>query len=211
MDPVTRYIELALAPDIEGLTRLVEQTSAELGSVAYYDHLVRAALVEVGARWERDELTVGDEHLITALTEQLLADRSRRHAGSSHVAVAACTPDNRHRVGLLIVADVIAQAGWQPILLGAQTPIMDVGRLARERGAELIMLSVGLESELDRLTDDLEELRGLVDDGVAIVVGGGPLARRPDWTPPGHVVACASAAEAHAEAVRLLPQVGTRA
>lgn len=211
MDPVTHYIELALAPDVEGLTRLVEQTSAELGSVAYYDDLVRAALVEVGARWERDELTVGDEHLITALTEQLLADRSRGHAGSRHVAVAACTPDNRHRVGLLIVADVIAQAGWQPIVLGDQTPVMDVGLLARERGAELIMLSVGLESELDRLTDDLEELRGLVDDGVAIVVGGGPLARRPDWTPPGHVVACASAAEAHAEAGRLLQQAGSRA
>lgn len=209
MDPVTRYIELALAPDIEGLARLIEQTTVELGPLACYDALIRPALIEVGHRWERDELTVGDEHLITALTEELISSLSQRHAGSSHVALVACTPDNRHRVGMLMVADALGIAGWQPIMLGAETPLGDLGRMARERGARLIALSVGLEAELDGLSAALDELRAVVGDEVAILLGGGPLGRHGHWRPPAHVVTLSTAAQAAAEGQRRLPHVGT--
>lgn len=203
MHAVDHYIELALRPDVEGLAKLVQDAVAEQGTLACYDTLIRPALVEVGARWERDELTVGDEHLITSLTEQVLADLSRRHAGSPHVAVVACTVANRHRVGLLMVADALALAGWQPVVLDAETRIDDIVHVARDRGAALIALSVGLDEELDDLTTTLRTLRGDVGDQTHIIVGGGPLARS-TWTPPAGVEVCSSAAEAYdASSLRL--------
>ena len=196
MRAVDHYIELALRPDVEGLAKLVQDTVAEQGTLACYDTLIRSALVEVGARWERDELTVGDEHLITSLTEQVLAELSRRHAGSPHVAVVACTFANRHRVGLLMVADALALAGWQPLVLDAETSIGDIARVARDRGATLIALSVGLDDEPDDLTTTLQTLRGDVGDQAHILVGGGPLARS-TWSPPAGIEVCSSATEAH--------------
>jgi MerR family transcriptional regulator, light-induced transcriptional regulator len=209
MDAVARYIRLALEPDVTELTLLLQSHIDEVGPLGCYDTLIRPALIEVGRRWEHDELTVGDEHLITALTEQLLADLSRRHAGSTHVAVAACTPGNRHRVGILMIADALGLAGWQAIVLGAETPAAEVGRMARDRGAELIALSLGLDAELDELASTLTEVRELAGDDVAIMIGGGPLSRRPSWEPPEGVVACSSAAEAHLEGSRLLGRVGS--
>jgi methanogenic corrinoid protein MtbC1 len=205
MHEVDRYIELALQPEVEGLASLVDATVAEHGTLACYDTLIRPALVEVGARWERDELTVGDEHLITSMTEQVLAGLSQRPAGSTHVAVVATTPGNRHRVGLVMTADALGLAGWQPVVLGAETPIRDIGHLARERGAALIALSLGLDEELGGLTAALETLRDDVGE-VHILVGGGPLARNA-WEPPPGVEACSSATEAHAAASLLLERL----
>ena len=203
MRAVDQYIELALRPDVEGLAALVDATVTEQGTLACYDTLIRPALVEVGARWERDELTVGDEHLITSVTEQVLARLSQRHAGSPHVAVAACTPGNRHRVGLAMIADAVGLAGWQPVVLGAETPTRDIGHVARDRGAALIALSLGLDEELDELTAVLETLRHDVGDHVHILVGGGPLTRTA-WEPPPGVEVCSSATEAHAAGSLLL-------
>lgn len=212
MDAVDRYIRLALEPDLAGLARLLDETIEEVGPLAGYDELVRPALVEVGRRWERDELTVGDEHLITALTEQVLTDLSRRHTGSDHVAVVACTPANRHRVGLLMVTDALGLAGWQPIVMAAQTPALDIARTARDRGAQLIALSVGLEVELDDLADQLDGIREVVGAEVPILLGGGPLARHPEgFRPPAGVTVCLSAHEAHAQGSRLLGLVGSSA
>jgi MerR family transcriptional regulator, light-induced transcriptional regulator len=125
------------------------------------------------------------------------------------VAVAACAPGNRHRVGILMIADALGLAGWQAIVLGAETPAAEVGRMARDRGAELIALSLGLDAELDELASTLTEVRELAGDDVAIMIGGGPLSRRPSWEPPEGVVACSSAAEAHLEGSRLLGRVGS--
>jgi MerR family transcriptional regulator, light-induced transcriptional regulator len=206
MHAVDRYIALALQPDVEGLAALVEATVAEHGTLACYDTLIRPALVEVGARWERDELTVGDEHLITSMTEQVLAGLVQRPAGSTHVAVVATTPGNRHRVGLVMIADALGLAGWQPAVLGAETPIRDIGHLARERGAALIALSLGLDEELGGLTAALETLRDDVGDQVHILVGGSPLARNA-WEPPPGVEACSSATDAHAAGSLLLERL----
>ncbi len=210
MPAIDRYIALALQPDVEGLAALVDDTVAEHGTLACYDALIRPALVEVGARWERDELTVGDEHLITSMTEQVLAGLSQRHAGSPHVAVAACTPGNRHRVGLLMIADALGLAGWQPVVLGAETPLRDLGHVARDRGAAVIALSLGLDEELADLPAVLETLRAEVGDHVRILVGGGPLARTA-WDPPTGVEMCSSATEAHAAGSLLLGRLHSHA
>ena len=200
MDPVSQYIELALRGDLDGLSTLVEEVNARGGPLAHYDLLIRPALAEVGDRWARGLLTVGEEHLITALSEQLATGMSRRgRGGSEHVAIVACTPGNHHRVGLLAAADALALAGWHPLVLGSDTPTQDVARLARERDAGLVALSVGLDVELATLEEQLQHLRGVMRQEAAVLVGGNALFRA-DWLAPPYVIACDSAAQAYAEA-----------
>jgi MerR family transcriptional regulator, light-induced transcriptional regulator len=200
MEPVSRYIELALRGDLDGLAVLVEEATARAGPLAHYDLLIRPALAEVGDRWERGLLTVGEEHLITALSEHLVAGMSRRETGGSdNVAIVACTPGNQHRVGLLAVADALALAGWNPLILGADTPTRELARMARDRDAGLVALSVGLDAELPTLQDQLRRLRTVVRPDAAILVGGNALFRA-DWLAPPYAIACDSASQAYAEA-----------
>ena len=82
-------------------------------------------------------------------------------------AIVACTPGNQHRVGMLAVADALALAGWHPLVLGSDTPTQDVARMARDRDAGLVALSVGLDAELPTLEGQLRRLRAVVRPGAA--------------------------------------------
>lgn len=202
-DLVERYVALALEPDVEALTRLLDDVIATSGHLSAYDELIRPALVEVGRRWEADELTVADEHLITALTEQMVASR-RIRSRHGPTAVVACTPANEHRVGAGLVADAIRLAGWQPLELGARTPWEQLADLCRRRDARLVALSVGMSEELDGLDQHLAALRSALGESCAILVGGGALLRAPGWHPPPGVTVADSTAAAQAVARRLL-------
>lgn len=194
MEAVERYLELALAPDVEALTKLVFDAVEEEGPLVAYDRLVQPALEETGRRWELDQLTVADEHLVTALTEQVLSSVGRRRTGGP-LAVVSCTPANEHRIGATMVADALALAGWRPLLLGAKTPFDALEELCLERGAGLVALSVGLNEELHALWERLREVRATLGDRVPILVGGGALLRG-TWQPPEGVTVATSACAA---------------
>jgi MerR family transcriptional regulator, light-induced transcriptional regulator len=202
MDPIDRYLELALTPDAEGLTRLFEQQLAAGGAEATYDRLVQPALERLGARWERDEITVADEHLVTALTEQLLAGIAVRRGGGPS-AVVACTPGNEHRLGALIAADGLRRAGWQPRLLPPPTSWAGIVRACEQGRVSLLALSVGTDDELTVLDEDLRWLRAAIGPSTPILVGGGAVRRRTDWQPPPGVSSGTTAADVLREGRRL--------
>lgn len=201
---VDTYLDLALLPDVEGLADLVLERVEEKGALPVYEQLLQPALEEVGRRWEHDELTVADEHLVTALTEQVLT-RIRRRVTSGPTAVVACTPGNEHRVGAVMVGDTLGLAGWNPMVLGARTPFEDLAELCAARDARLVALSVGIEEELGVLGTQLERLRLRLGPDVHIVVGGGALLREQDWHAPADVKVCTSVVELLGVARDLLP------
>ncbi len=205
---VDAYLEMALVPDVEGLAELVLGRVAEQGALPVYELLLQPALEEVGRRWENDELTVADEHLVTALTEQVLT-RVRRRVTSGPMAVVACTPGNEHRVGATMVSDTLGSAGWNPMLLGARTPFEDLGALCAARDVRLVALSVGIEEELGVLGPQLERLRLRVGPEVHVIVGGGALRRQPDWHPPVGMTVCNSVLGLLDVARELLPAPAT--
>lgn len=201
---VDTYLDLALLPDVEGLAELVLGRIATQGALPVYERLLQPALEEVGRRWEDDELTVADEHLVTALTEQVLT-RVRRRVTSGPRAVVACTSGNEHRIGAMMVTDTLGSVGWNPILLGARTPFADLATLCDARGVRLVALSVGIEEELGVLGTQLERLRLRVGPDVHVIVGGGALRRRPGWHAPVGVTICTSVLELPVVARRMLP------
>ncbi len=201
---VDSYLDLALLPDVEGLAELVLDQVAALGALPVYERLLQPALEEVGRRWENDELTVADEHLVTALTEQVLT-RVRRKSTSGPIAVVACTPGNEHRVGAMMVSDALGSAGWNPMLLGARTPFEDLAALCAARGVQLVALSVGIEEELGVLAPQLERLRLRVGPDMHVIVGGGALRRQPGWHAPDGMSVCTSVVDLPGIAREFLP------
>lgn len=207
---IAAFLAAALRPDVDALTEMVLGAVERDGALSVYDELLAPALREVGHRWERDELTVADEHLVTALTEQVLA-RVRHRAGPGPVAVSACTPGNDHRLGATMVADTLGLAGWSALLLASPTPFDDLVSFASGRDARLVAVSVGVEEELPGLAADLRQLAAQLGGAVPIVVGGGALLRQPDWNAPAGVHVRTTAAGLLDLARDLLPHDGARA
>jgi methanogenic corrinoid protein MtbC1 len=104
--------------------------------------LLAPALRQVGERWQANELSVADEHLVTSAAEAslyALANEARPETGGSPVAVA-CAEGDWHAVAAHMFAEVLRSRGLATTFLGASTPAEHVTRfLERHRHGALVV------------------------------------------------------------------------
>jgi DNA-binding transcriptional MerR regulator len=142
----------------------LDQAFALNGVEETMEGIVRPLLETVGERWERGELTVADEHLVSEAVRSrlghLLGDVG---GGVRGVAVLACAPGERHELGLMMATIALRRDGWKVFYLGCDTPVEDALALARRVSARFLGWSVSTPEHGDALKPA---------DDVTLVVGG---------------------------------------
>ncbi|MFO0585559.1 MAG: cobalamin-dependent protein [Anaeromyxobacter sp.] len=141
---------------------------------ALFLDLLQTSLFEVGTRWAAGQLSVAQEHLATAITEEALAlamPHTLDRDDNGRSAVIACCADELHQIGGRMVADTLAMQGWDVAFLGANTPVDDLVALVASRRFDLVGLSVALRENLPRAVQAAGKVRRAVPD-VPIAVGG---------------------------------------
>jgi MerR family transcriptional regulator, light-induced transcriptional regulator len=168
------FIRLLLAGDRRGATDHARRVLQERGVVHLYEAVIQPALAEVGRRWFADELTIADEHLATATAQVALAslfpllpiptERGPR-------VLVACVEGERHALGALMAADLLAVDGWDDVFLGPDVPVDEIAAKAAELEPAFIALGVTLPERLPALRRTVAALRAALDSP-RIVVGG---------------------------------------
>ena len=153
------------------LARLLDQTFALARLETALREVLAPVFQRVGDSWEHGELSVAQEHLLSAgvraRLERLLADARGNVRGD---AVLACVEGERHELGLLTLAALLRADGWQVAYLGPDTPVLDALQLAESSGARLLCLSASMT---DRVAELEAALRGVkIPSGVKLVLGG---------------------------------------
>jgi methanogenic corrinoid protein MtbC1 len=104
-------------------------------------------LRRLGDAWECGEVTVAQEHYASGLIRGRMLALGPGLSRAAHaerdpqpVAVLACTTHERHDIGLLGFDLLLRRDGWQVTFLGADTPVPTVVDLARDLGADLMVL-----------------------------------------------------------------------
>jgi DNA-binding transcriptional MerR regulator len=158
----------ALADDLRASLHALDEAGAEAALdslLAAYalDTVLRDAVLpflrDLGERWARGTITVGQEHFASAVIAGRLHALARGwDAGVGPRAVLACPSDERHDLGLLCFALALRGRGWRVSYLGADTPTAAIESVAATLDAELIVLGaaraeplVGVAAPLARL------------------------------------------------------------
>ena len=129
-DLIDALIAAAEEFDVTRFDTLLD-TAFEHGRLPGIRDVVLPMLVEIGVRWERDELSVGDEHLTSHLLERRLLGMARGwEGGSGPLALLACPPGERHTLGLVCFGLLLADHGWRIAYLGADTPLDQIAALS---------------------------------------------------------------------------------
>jgi methanogenic corrinoid protein MtbC1 len=176
------YLDALRAADAPGAYRIASKALAGGMTVPeLYQAVIAPAMHAIGELWERGALTVADEHLATALTHRVLAalrpplrvevaDGSGRSSPKGSVMLAAVEGE-QHALGLRMAADVLEDAGFQTIYLGADVPTSDLLQAVSAFSPDLLALS----ATMPELADRLEEVSGVIRDShpeVELLVGG---------------------------------------
>jgi hypothetical protein len=127
----------------------------------------------LGERWAAGETCVASEHLGTAILRNLLGAALRTTAAGRHAApiLFATLAGERHELGALAAAVVAADAGGNPVFLGADLPLDEVAQAARALGAAAVAVGFCVERG-ERAQRALRALRGALDPAVELWVGG---------------------------------------
>jgi MerR family transcriptional regulator, light-induced transcriptional regulator len=142
-------------------------------------------LVEVGERWQRQELSVLDEHVVSERLARGLArigEALPSRPGAPR-ALLACLEGDEHVLGLALVELSLREIGWTTLWAGARTPRVELERIVTGLQLELIALSASAgSSDADTLRQASQSLaRACAPRGIALALGGeGPWPEDPE-------------------------------
>lgn len=180
--PQQAQFTAALRRGDEAAARAIVQRALADGATAsdvYYD-IFAPGMVTIGELWERNELSVAEEHLATAITERLIGqlspsfDQPADQAARGSI-VLGCVQGERHALGLRMLADLFRAAGWRVLYLGADVPNADWVRLAVRINADLVAISAGTTRLLPQVRALIDDLRAALPS-LGVLVGGAAFA-----------------------------------
>jgi methanogenic corrinoid protein MtbC1 len=207
-----KYLEILLNGNKEEAIELILDAAEEEGASVrdFYTYVFTPVLREAGRLWQRDEISVADEHFITQITLTLINQLYLYFPDvpkKGHRLVAACVTGELHDLGIKMVSDFFEMEGWETFMLGANTPRDSIVEAIRTQKADLVALSAShpmLVGELEGIITTIRSEKDL--SHVKILVGGAPFNEEPNlWQSIG---ADGSAKDAE-EAVRLAKSLVT--
>ena len=107
----------------------------------------------------------------------MLGPRMRTTPKDGRLAVVTGSPEERHALGVQMVADFLEGDGWEVLNLGASTPARDLARLADAERPDVVALSTSTPAGLPGAAEAVQALVAL--DPRPLVVLGGQLWRGP--------------------------------
>jgi DNA-binding transcriptional MerR regulator len=127
------------------------------------DTLLRDVIVpylhELGERWEREEVSIAQEHFAsTVLRGRLLGLARGWGRGIGPIAVLACAPGEQHDLGLLAFGLALRARGWRIVYLGTDTPITSVADAVRSCNPEAVVVSAVDPRVFRRHAEGLQQL-----------------------------------------------------
>ena len=141
------------------------------------DRVVGPALEEVGRGWECGQLDVMQEHratqMVVAALYELQGTLRSRPAGDRPVAVGGAPTGDPTLVPTLLAKLVLADAGWEAVNLGPQTPVEAFASAMNELRPRLVWVcATHLEEPEGFLREYREVYRQAEERGIAVAVGG---------------------------------------
>ncbi|MDV6374846.1 MerR family transcriptional regulator [Deinococcus arenicola] len=140
------------------------------------------ALVEIGERWARGEITIAHERgashflrsRLSALMDIAGNEAGQQDGGVGPLVVAACAPGEQHELGLMMLTLAVRRRGVRVAYLGANVPLDDLSIFAHQRGAQAILLAVNGDWALQ--DSDLNAVNGRATPVIGGTVNGIPVA-----------------------------------
>ncbi|WKZ81756.1 MAG: cobalamin-dependent protein [Acidimicrobiia bacterium] len=183
-----RLEDRLLAGDRPGSWGVVESALASgLDPVRFYVDVLAPALRRIGDGWARGDFSVAEEHRASVVAGSLmgrLGPRFNRPGRKRGKVVIGTPPGEQHALAVGMAADLLRAAGWEVVDLGADLPVDEFVRAAKQAAPiDAVAVSVTASTSLGNARSLVSELRragvgpivvggGLVDAAVAAELGG---------------------------------------
>lgn len=176
------FLRQAMAGERDAAWETV-MTADEVGMplLKLFADVLEPALIQVGARWERGDLSVAQEKEISELSRDLIIELTARYtpaAAEGPAIVAGCVEGERHELGLRMICGLLRRQGYRVHFLGADVAPRFLVDAVRLRQPDAVLLSASIEAHLFAIRDALDALTATRGHDTLPVLAGGAAVRR---------------------------------
>lgn len=160
--------------DAAGLETTLARALVSLSKPVLLEKVIEPLMYTVGDMWLDGSIKVLHEHQASAVIRTFLGNlASPIKAPPTAPKIISATPAGQmHEFGALITTVISAFDGWNAIYIGRNTPTEDIVSAANQKGVKALALSIVYPADDPVLARELIRLKGLLNDNVALLIGG---------------------------------------
>lgn len=178
------YLQQILEGNAAGaIDTLKNAASSGLSAAEIYLDILLPAQREIGRLWHLGDVTISEEHLVTATTQRamsVLSNAGSDIAPNGKTIVAAAVAGNAHDVGLRAVADLFQMQGWRAIFVGSDIPAGELPNTLTYFEGDVLLLGATLSTQIQKVAETIRLIRDRCERDVKIIVGGAAFDEAPD-------------------------------
>lgn len=178
LEPDTPWLQWLLDDQTELIKQTLQQQILRRGLGPTVQEVVAPLCVLVGEAWLRGELSVYQEHLLTATLQTVLReaisalDASGQALQQPPRVLLTTTATEQHGLGLLMAECFFALESCARFVLGVSTPVADIVHAARQLRIDVVALSFSAHSSRREVIESLQQLVAQLPPHVGIWAGG---------------------------------------
>lgn len=139
-----------------------------------YNELLTPAMIYIGDLWERNEISVADEHLATAICDFVMSAvdfRPDTPRPGHKKALILGVEGEQHYLGLKMTASLLRENGWQVHYLGPDLPLDHALAASKRWKPDVIGLSASLVYRVPTIRKYVDAFQQLRPEPI-IFIGG---------------------------------------
>lgn len=142
------------------LHALQASANAPLSRLETFSEVMAPAMHEIGRLWERNELSIAEEHLASEIMSASLQEIRAAPLDDdlSPTAVVSCAPGEAHVLAAQLVRELLSERGWRVWFLGASSPAQDIVEFVGDRRPRLLVLAITLDRHVPGARDITRQL-----------------------------------------------------
>ncbi|QHT47558.1 cobalamin-binding domain protein [Bacillus sp. SB49] len=172
-----RLAHYFLDGDEEGALQYIRQLLEEHPRAYLYEDILTPAMYYIGELWERNEISVADEHLATAICDFVLSKleqekkTDKKYRNKKYKALLFGVEEEHHYIGLKMVAETFKEHGWRVRYLGPNLSLQHALVQIEKYRPDVIGISAALSYRLPAIKDLVNHFT-MLDWKPFIMIGG---------------------------------------
>lgn len=171
------FLDSILKPDTKKALGIAKNSIKSRDDIQlFWEAIILPALYEVGEKWSKSDISVGEEHMATSICLRVMSEYYGQIIKSTNNKCNILIingKDELHEVGSIMLADILELNGYSTYLLGSRYGIDEIYEHINSKNIKYLLISSALKSNIENIKEVIKQIKKLPVESIPEIIIGG--------------------------------------